>query len=407
MMKKIKVKSYLKLIHSFSDDILKIAFTRWRYKMKAIHNYILAGMVTCLLVFGCSNSTEPEKNDTAVPNKLSSPQGENELTGKSFQNTHSSYGLSFSEDSVTYQADANSSSSLRSATASTWTDLLKYQYSWNSESDPKTLEFQLRQVWGTGVAQGYEEQLAAAKKKVSATAQAVNEALANDTLYSAFDSAKDKAKSQVTAKGKAYTDSQQQLLETYLKAKYESVIKFTYELTADTLTLTEQFKKNLTDASSNLTGTSGTAAFTLNDYRNLIPFKVVVDDSTYVGVPELTKTGADSGSLSVQLYPYYGDMTGTAVATKIAAAVQSKLTTAADVEKIAAIASELATGETSPTLDGLLNEAIGGFRLEATYALSDTGATLTFTKKPNFLSTDGTVAMTHQPLLGGTFNLAK
>lgn len=266
--------------------------------MKAIHASLFAGLLAGLLIFGCSNITEQEKDDNSIPNNLSQSEGDNELDGKSFQSSSSSYSLTFSGDSVTYKADAASSSSLRSADASTWKDLLKYQYSWNSKANPKTLEFQLSQVWGTGVAQGYEEQLAAAQQKVSATAQAVNEALANDTVYSGFGSAKDKVKKQVTAKARDYTDSQQQLLEKYLKAKYESVIKFNYELT-DTLTLTEQFKRDLTDASSNLTGTSGSATFTLNDYRNLIPFKVEVDGKTYVGVPEITKTDADSGSLSV------------------------------------------------------------------------------------------------------------
>jgi len=374
--------------------------------MKAIHASLFVGLLASLLIFGCSNITEPEKNDNSIQNNLSQSEGDNELNGKSFQ--CSSYRLAFSGDSVTYKADADSSSSLRSATTSTWKDLLKYQYSWNSAATPKTLEFQLGQVWGTGVAQDYEEQLAAAQQQVSATAQAVNKALADDTLYSGFGSVKDKVKSQVTAKAKAYTDSQQQLLEIYLKAKYESVIKFNYDLTEDTLTLTEQFQKDLTDASSKLTGTSGSATFTLNDYSNLIPFKVVVGDSSYVGVPEIEKTDAASGSLSVQLYPYYGDMTDSDVATKmIAAAVTSKLTTTADVGKIAAIAGELATGETSSTLDGLLDEAIGSVKLAATYTLSDEGATFTFTQTPDFLSTIGSVTMTHQPLLGGTFTLVQ
>ncbi len=373
--------------------------------MKAIHASLFVGLLASLLIFGCSNITEPEKNDNSIQSNLSQSEGDNELNGKSFQ--CSSYSLAFSGDSVTYKADADSSSSLRSATTSTWKDLLKYQYSWNSAATPKTLEFQLGQVWGTGVAQDYEEQLAAAQQQVSATAQAVNKALTNDTLYSRFNTVKDKVKRQVTAKAKAYTDSQQQLLEIYLKAKYESVIKFNYDLTEDTLTLTEQFQKDLTDASSNLTGTSGSATFTLNDYSNLIPFKVVVGDSSYVGVPEIEKTDAASGSLSVQLYPYYGDMTDSDVATKmIAAAVTSKLTEGATSSGMKILA-ELESGETSSTLDGLLDEAIGSVKLAATYTLSDEGATFTFTQTPDFLSTIGSVTMTHQPLLGGTFTLVQ
>lgn len=372
--------------------------------MKAIHASLFVGLLASLLIFGCSNITEPEKNDNSIQNNLSQSEGDNELNGKSFQ--CSSYSLAFSGDSVTYKADADSSSSLRSATTSTWKDLLKYQYSWNSAATPKTLEFQLGQVWGTGVAQDYEEQLAAAQQQVSATVQAVNKALADDTLYSGFGSAKDKVKRQVTAKAKAYTDSQQQLLEIYLKAKYESVIKFEYELTADTLTLTEQFQKDLTDASSKLTGTSGSATFTLNDYSNLIPFKVVVGDSSYVGVPEIEKTDAASGSLAVQLYPYYGDMMDSAVSTKIAAAVTSKLTEGTTSFGMKILA-ELESGETSSTLDGLLDEAIGSIKLAATYTLSDDGATFTFTQKPDFLSTIGSVTMAHQPLLEGTFTLVQ
>lgn len=201
--------------------------------MKDARNYFFAGLMVCVLFFGCDNVTEPENN--GVPDNLSPSRGNNELNGKTFENERCK--LTFAEDGVTYNSD--SSTGLRTAAASDWTELLKYRYSWNSESNPKTLEFQLSQVWGTGAAQGYEQQLAAAKAKVSATVEAVNAALAKEALYSAFGAAKDKAKAQVTARVKDYIHCQQELLETYLESKYGSVIKFNYELTGSQLTLTE------------------------------------------------------------------------------------------------------------------------------------------------------------------------
>lgn len=97
--------------------------------MKAIHTSLFAGLLASLLILGCSNIAEQETNDNPVQNNPSQSEGDNELEGKSFMSSSSSYSLTFSGDSVTYQADAESSSSLRSADASTWKNLLKYQYS--------------------------------------------------------------------------------------------------------------------------------------------------------------------------------------------------------------------------------------------------------------------------------------
>lgn len=125
-----------------------------------------------------------------------------------------------------------------------------------------------------------------------------------------------------------------------------------------------------------------------------------------MGVPDIQKTGADSGRLSVQLYPYYGDMTtDTTVAASISEAVTAKMTEGAGRSKT--IIEEFGNGEDSPTLDTLLDEAIGSYLLEATYSLSEDGATLAFTERPDFLSSVESVTMTHRPLLEGTFDLAQ
>lgn len=266
------------------------------------------------------------------------------------------------------------------------------------------------QVWAPA-ANGYEEQLEKAKTQVTAATTAVNQALASDTLYTTMGTAKDKVKGQVTAKAKTYTESQQSILQDYLKAKYESVIKFTYQLDSAQLTLTEQFKKDLSDASSKLTGTLSGVDFTLNDYDHLVPFKVEVSGKTYVGVPDITKTGSDSGTISVQLYPYYGSMMdgGAALATKISAAVTQALLDAAPTS-LQQIQQELATGNTSKTLDGLLDDAIGQSLLEADYTLSSTGATLTLKTVPSVLtglSSGNRVTLAHQPLLSTTLAVAQ
>ena len=76
-----------------------------------------------------------------------------------------------------------------------------------------------------------------------------------------------------------------------MKTKYESVIHFNYELNSDELVLSEQFKGDLTSAAAKFVGNYGDATITLNDYSNVIPFKIEIpkDESNvvYIGMPNL------------------------------------------------------------------------------------------------------------------------
>ncbi len=385
--------------------------------------------LSAFIFFSCDNVNNQQNNsseeDSSVSNNLSESNGTNELSGNTFSNSSVQY--SFDENSVTQSnASLESSSSLRAAIS--YESAQVFNYSFNSESDPKTLEFQLESVWGTGVAQDYEAQLKNAKSQVSAAQTSILAAI--DSLDLSTISASVSASSSLSAetfssaiksalktKLESFLSSQNSILSDYLASKYNAVIKFNYTIEDNssykTLTLSEQFKGDLSDASSKFVSSDSTVV--LNDYDNLIPFKIVSGETVYVGTPEITKTDENSGTLEVSLFPYYGDVVeneseyAETVNSQISAIISS-FTSDSDYTTIVKIATEIAASSdsTSSTLNSLIDEYFGSFILSASYEITEasdentkTGLTLTYTSANSSLNIekDDTVSLTYTPLI--------
>ena len=392
-------------------------------------NLFTAGLAfSALLLFSCNNVNNPQNNssteENAVTNNLSESKGTNELSGNTFSNLNVQY--KFDESSVT-QSNASSSalSSLRAAI--TYENAQVFNYSFDSESTEKTLEFQLQSVWGTSVAQDYEAQLENAKTQVSTAQKSVLESV--DSLdFSAIlntfstylttsgsslttESIESAIKTALKTKLESFFASQNSILSDYLASKYNAVIKFTYTLDGEILTLTEQFKGDLSDASSKFV--SSDSSVTLNDYDNLIPFKIIQDETAYVGTPKITATDSTSGTLEVSVFPYYGDIIEEesayvqTVNTQISSVIEE---VSSDTVTLVKIIQELSTSSdtTSATLNALIDESFGSFELTASYKITEASdsstepsLTLTYTASNTDLgiAENDTASLTYTPLL--------
>lgn len=369
--------------------------------MKQLFITLLMFLILC----GCDSLTDNESKseENTKSNELKESTGSNELSGKTFSNNDVKFSF---EDSTVKQSSNEASRSVN------WTDIADFNYTFNSKSEPKTLDFQLEQVLGTGIAANYEKQLEAAKNGYKAVIDTVNKTLNDDKLYSAFSSYSYKVKDIVTAKANSYIAAQEEILSKYLDTKYNSLIKFTYNLTDTTLTLTEVFQNNLTDASSRFIYSCENYKITLNDYDHVIPFKVEIGDKIFVGVPSF----ADE-KISVQIYPYSGDILKDEIA-KIATDISTKITTEcanAVTKNALEILTELSKGDTSSTLEKCIDKAVGKQTLEANYKLNATSSpaelTFTFTNVPELfgdtLTKNSSVTLKYTPLLQATVNLEK
>ena len=369
--------------------------------MKQLFITLLMFLILC----GCDSLTDNEsKNEeNTKSNELKESNGSNELSGKTFSNNDVKFSF---EDSTVKQSSNETSRSVN------WTDIADFKYAFDSKNEPKTLDFQLEQVWGTGIAANYEKQLETAKNGYKSVIDTVNKTLNNDKLYSAFSPYSDKVKNIVTAKANSYITEQEKILSKYLDTKYNSLIKFTYNLTDTTLTLTEVFQNNLTDASSRFIYDCENYKIILNDYDHVIPFKVEIDDKIFVGVPSF----ADE-KISVQIYPYSGDILKDEIA-KIATDISTKITTEcanAVTKNALEILTELSKGDTSSTFEKCIDKAVGKQTLEANYKLNTTSSpaelTFTFTNVPelfgNTLAKNSSVTLKYTPLLQATVNLEK
>lgn len=369
--------------------------------MKQLFITLLMFLILC----GCDSLTDNESKskENTKSNELKESTGSNELSGKIFSNND----VKFSFENSTVKQSSNEAS--RSVN---WTDIADFNYTFNSKSEPKTLDFQLEQVWGTGIAANYEKQLETAKNGYKSVIDTVNKTLNDDKLYSAFSSYSYKVKDIVTAKANSYIAAQEEILSKYLDTKYNSLIKFTYNLTDTTLTLTEVFQNNLTDASSRFIYSCENYKITLNDYDHVIPFKVEIGDKIFVGVPSFA-----DGKISVQIYPYSGDILKDEIA-KIATDISTKITTEcanAVTKNALEILTELSKGDTSSTFEKCIDKAVGKQTLEANYKLDATSSpaelTFTFTNVPELfgdtLTKNSSVTLKYTPLLQATVNLEK
>ena len=285
------------------------------------------------------------------------------------------------------------------------------------------MEFQLAGIWKDENAQevqNYSNQVTLAGFQYDLLSTTLLTLLNGDTLYKSFEDLGteyvSKIKNSVTSKANKYVSTQKSILNDYLKSKYESVIHFNYELNEEALILTEQFKGDLTSASAKFVGEYGEAIITLNDYDNVIPFKVEVPNDedgydVYIGVPKVEVSTETTGTITVDMFSYPGNMLESS--EDVIKNISSEISNSVKDVLIEALESgELESDSSNETLDGCVDKAIGSFKLKVSYTIS--GNTLTFTFEadgcPSFLtgeSSSKSFDLKYTPLLGATYNIVQ
>lgn len=376
---------------------------------------------------GTDNETEEKYISSGVNNKLSESVGENELAGKTVVDEDTNMQFVFTDKTVTSSIVSSANKSARTSSESDYSKTT-FNYSYNTST--KTLEFQLAGIWKDENAQevqNYNNQVTLAGLQYDLLSTALLALLNGDALYQSFASLGteyvSKIKNSVTSKANKYVSTQKSILNDYLKSKYESVIHFGYELTSTQLILTEQFKGDLTSASAKFVGNYGEAIITLNDYDNVIPFKVEVPNDedgydVYIGVPKVEVSTETTGTITVDMFSYPGNMLESSkeviqnISREITESIQNTLIEIISSDSLAEIKSELDSSNSSPIVDDAIDEAIGSFKLKVSYTIS--GNTLTFTFEadgcPSFLkgaSSSTSFDLTYTPLLGATYDIVQ
>ena len=360
-----------------------------------------------VLLVGCGKKQEPD-----VTNNLSASKGANELEGKTFRNEDATFEFG---EVVTQKEGTKQIRSLLS-----YDEIQSFNYSWNT--DAKTLEFQLNSVWGVAdEAVQYENYVSLAKDRYTEIAGKIREAFADqfkafETAFPTVAETNKKIKDQVTTAFDTYVGSQELILKDYLKSKYNSVIKFNYELKEDTLVLKEKFKNDLSDASSRfMSAAKEDFQITLNSYDEVIPFKITVGSEVYVGIPKFSSATAKNGTVEVVLYPYKG---GIESITSTISSLSSVITTTITeiTTNATKIFEELKDNTASATLKKAIDAKVGNQSFKANFAVSastDGNATLklTVTDVPTCLKdvveTGTVVDLTYTPLLQATYQIVE
>ena len=282
--------------------------------MKKILTAITMATALLLLGMGCqqnvSPSSEPSSGNSDVSNNLSSSNGNDEVQGTY---TGGSAKVEFKDGTATiYTTGEAASANIFARTANPNTPKLKYNYSYNSET--KTLELQLSGIWDKNAAAiDYNAQVQAAEQKCTEICtkikQGIDENTDFSTLCTSLNAIKpgygNTVKNLVKSKVDDYIENQKNLLKSYLKSKYNSVIKMSYNINAGTLMLSQIFQNNLSDASSEFKTSDGSILFLLNGYADLKPFSVTLGTDEFVGIPVFDN---NAHTVSVDLYQYLGNV---------------------------------------------------------------------------------------------------
>lgn len=379
------------------------------------------GLVLTSLFFvtGCPNDAEPkEPTNEDVKNNLSESSGTNEVSGKTYKSSTNNSKVVFEDSSVTIYDTSSSASANRISRAASSSDkkVSTYNYSYNSED--KTLELQLENIWDSNAAAiTYKTQVETVKSTLEKLASLIQAQFdtSKNTTYKTFietlnnlDVANktygDTVATLINNKLDTYITNQETILDDYLKKKYNSVVKFSYDNSNSKLALTQQFQKDLTDASSEFTS-SDTYKVILNGYDSLKPFSITLtsgeNSQEYVGVPSFS-----DGTMSVDLYEFIGanifdddfDATtlATTKATELLTYVNKKLTSiTSDTTKAAALALEVTKGETT-TVESWIDDILSSLNLTATVTTDTTTASspkVTLTTTKDFSTQDGTYSL--------------
>jgi hypothetical protein len=362
---------------------------------KQLSVYASLLLVTSALFFACNgdsldNPDNPQtSNETAITDNLPESKGSNEVEG-TYYNDNSKIILSGSSMEVYYSSEDTASSSARVANIPSDAVLTStYKYSWDQEA--KTITVQLQNMWESGAAKTYSDQVKAIKSKYSEIKTALLESLKDSS--GAYQTAISNVNSAATIIGNAnygttvdkliqtrltsYLESQEKILDDYLAKKYNATIKFAYDISTDgQLTLTQVYQNSLEDASANFY--TDTNSLAINDYENFKPFTITItsgeESNEYVGVPEF-KTENDVTTLSCDVMLFKDVMSESSdtvvayyapLATEPLSALTSELS---DTSKQTAIATEIKANQTT-TVEKEIDNAFASLTLTATASLN-------------------------------------
>lgn len=408
---------------------------------------ILGGTLLFTSLFflnACPNNTNPQTTDEDedVSNNLSESSGTNEVSGKTYTSSSNNSKVVFDDSTMTIYSTQSSSSSSAStnrinrAVSSSDKKISTYNYSYNSQD--KTLELQLANLWDSNASaityKTQVEKLKSVCETLASSIQAQFDISKNDS-YKSFIEYLNKLDTTdgnygnnvgilITQKLNSYVDSQKSNLNEYLKRKYNSTVKFSYDNPDSKLALTQQFQNNLTDASSEFTSDSYNVV--LNGYDSLKPFAITLtsgeNSQEYVGVPSFSTSGATT-TMSVDLYDYLGEdilaenfdasALATTKATELLTYVSSKLSElTSNATELTKLTLEVQSDKTT-TIEGWIDEIFASKTLTATVTVdsansSEPKVTLTTTKA--FSAQDGTyslasgtlIELSYYPILSST-----
>lgn len=400
-------------------------------------------LTNLFFVVSCEPTENPEisKDESQeISNNLSESKGTNEVSGKTYSSASSGAKVYFEDSSMTiYSSVAPSPSSANPnmrAISSSDVKQATYNYSYNSED--KTLELQLANLWDSNASaityKTQVEKLKSVCETLANSIQAQFDTSKNDT-YKNFIESLNKLDTTngdygnnvgilITQKLNSYVDSQKSNLNEYLKRKYNSTVKFSYDNPDSKLALTQQFQNNLTDASSEFTSDSYNVV--LNGYDSLKPFAITLtsgeNSQEYVGVPTFSTSGATT-TMNVDLYDYLGEdilaenfdasALATTKATELLTYVSSKLSElTSDTTELAKLTLEVQSDKTT-TIEGWIDEIFASTTLTATVTVDLTNSSepkVTLTTTKDFSTQDGTyslasgtqINLSYSPILSST-----
>lgn len=382
--------------------------------MKKILTAITMATALLLLGMGCKQnvnpSSEPSNGNSDVSNNLSSSNGNDEVQGTY---TGGSAKVEFKDGTATiYTTGEAASANIFARTANPNTPKLKYNYSYNSET--KTLELQLSGIWDKNAAAiNYNAQVQAAEQKCAEICSKIKQGIDGNAEFSALCTSLNGFKSGygntvknlVKSKVDEYIEKQQNLLKSYLKSKYNSVIKMSYNINAGTLMLSQIFQNNLSDASSEFKTSDG--SILLNGYADLKPFSVTLGTDEFVGIPVFDN---NAHTVSVDLYQYLGNVLSddanittmaNAKVTKWMGYIKGKFDALSSSEQTS-LAAEAITGKTD-TIATWIDDELASLNITASYSIDTTGGnpTLSITTTKAFTPRTGTITVP----LGTGYNL--
>ena len=373
--------------------------------MKKILTAITMATALLLLGMGCKQnvnpSSEPSNGNSDVSNNLSSSNGNDEVQGTY---TGGSAKVEFKDGTATiYTTGEAASANIFARTANPNTPKLKYNYSYNSET--KTLELQLSGIWDKNAAAiDYNAQVQAAEQKCTEICSKIKQGIDGNAEFSALCTSLNTIKSGydntvknlVKSKVDEYIEKQKNLLKSYLKSKYNSVIKMSYNINAGTLLLSQIFQNNLSDASSEFKTSDG--SILLNGYADLKPFSVTLGTDEFVGIPVFDN---NAHTVSVDLYQYLGNVLSddanittmaNAKVTQWMGYIKGKFDALSSSE-LGSLAAEAITGKTD-TIATWIDDELASLNITASYSIT-TGEnpTLSITTTKEFAPRTGSTTI--------------